>query len=294
MQYHLFSKNQPENLVFLQRMRALVDCYDARMLVGEMGESHHAIRMMGEYTTGGRLHQCYSFEMLGPEFSAAHFRTKIEAFFAGAAEGWPCWAFSNHDVNRHATRWARHGATREGLAKQAAALLLSFQGSVCLYQGEELGQSETELTFEELTDPAGINFWPEEKGRDGCRTPMVWEKGAPNAGFSTAKSPWLPVRAAQAAHAVDTQGAGSVLDFYRSMLAYRKANPDLTSGGTRFLDLPEPLLAFRRGDMTLCVFNLSPHKATMDWPGGEVAIGQAHAVRKGRLELGPNGFAIAS
>ena len=46
--------------------------------------------------------------------------------------------------------------------------------------GEELGQTETVLTFDELTDPAGINFWPEEKGRDGCRTPMVWEASAPN------------------------------------------------------------------------------------------------------------------
>ncbi len=65
MQYHLFSKNQPENLIFLERMRKLLDEYEARALVGEMGESHHAIRMMGEYTTGKRLHQCYSFEMLG-------------------------------------------------------------------------------------------------------------------------------------------------------------------------------------------------------------------------------------
>ncbi|MCB2115220.1 MAG: alpha-glucosidase [Rhodobacteraceae bacterium] len=292
MQYHLFSKNQPENLAFLQRMRAMVDRYEARMLVGEMGESHHAIRMMGEYTTGGRLHQCYSFEMLGPDFSAAHFRKQIEAFFPGAAGGWPCWAFSNHDVTRHVTRWSRHGASREGLAKQMAALLLSFQGSVCLYQGEELGQTETELTFEELTDPAGINFWPEEKGRDGCRTPMAWERDQPNAGFSTAGKTWLPMRPAQAAVAVDTQGEGSVRAFYQAMLRFRKESDDLRAGETRFLDLPEPLLGFRRGVATACVFNLSPAPAELDWEGGSLAIGLNAALRADRLTLGPNGFAI--
>ncbi|NBO21387.1 MAG: alpha-glucosidase, partial [Rhodobacteraceae bacterium] len=163
MQYHLFSKNQPENIAWLERIRALLDEYDARASVGEVGESHHAIAMMGEYTAPGRLHQCYSFEMLGPDFSARHFRGKIADFFTGAPQGWPMWAFSNHDVPRHAGRWAKpaSGMTSDAVAKQAASMLLSFQGSVCLYQGEELGQTDTELAFEELTDPQGIAFWPE-------------------------------------------------------------------------------------------------------------------------------------
>ena len=124
MQYHLFSKNQPENLGFLERMRKLLDDYEARAMVGEMGESHHAIRMMGEYTTGKRLHKCYSFEMLGNRFDPAHFRGQIEEFYAGAPGGWPTWAFSNHDVPRHVSRWKKHGVGREPLAKLAGALLL--------------------------------------------------------------------------------------------------------------------------------------------------------------------------
>ena len=43
----------------------------------------------------------YSFDMLGPVFTAEHFRQQVEAFFAAAPNGWPCWAFSNHDVQRH-------------------------------------------------------------------------------------------------------------------------------------------------------------------------------------------------
>ena len=116
---------------------------------------------MGEYTTGKRLHKCYSFEMLGDRFDPAHFRGQIEEFYAGAPGGWPTWAFSNHDVPRHVTRWAKHGIGPEPLAKLAGALLLSLEGSVCIYQGEELGQTETELELFELTDPQGIRFWPD-------------------------------------------------------------------------------------------------------------------------------------
>ena len=292
MQYHLFSKNQPENIAFLEKMRALTDEYDARMMVGEVGDSHHAIELMGQYTSRHRLHQCYSFAMLGAEFSPGHFRSKIEGFFRGAPEGWPCWAFSNHDVNRHVTRWAGHAVDSAALARQAAALLLSFQGSICIYQGEELGQTETELDFEELTDPAGISFWPEEKGRDGCRTPMVWEAAAPNAGFSAANRTWLPVKPAQAAVAVDTQGPGSVMAFYREMLALRKSRPDLRTGATLFFDLPEPLLGFRRGEGTLCLFNLSPAPVKVAVRGGRMLLSQAAEARGGKLALGPNGFAI--
>ena len=54
------------------------------------------------------------------------------------------WAFSNHDVVRHATRWAKHGDSVDDVAKQAGALLLSFEGSICLWQGEELGQTDTD------------------------------------------------------------------------------------------------------------------------------------------------------
>ena len=73
------------------------------------------------------------------------------------------------------------------MARQAGALLLSFQGSICLWEGEEIGQTDTELVFEELTDPQGINFWPEPVGRDNTRTPMVWD-ASPNGGFMSTAS----------------------------------------------------------------------------------------------------------
>jgi alpha-glucosidase len=299
MQYHLHSKNQPENLVWLERIRRILDSYADRTSVGEVGESHHAIAMMGDYTAPGRLHQCYSFEMFGDDYSPAFFRSRIEAFFAGAPQGWPMWAFSNHDVRRHVTRWADHAATPEALARQAGALLLAFPGSICLWQGEELGQTDTELGFEELTDPQGIAFWPEPVGRDNTRTPMVWD-ATPHGGFTTA-TPWLPVKQPQVARDVAGQlgQPGSVLESYRAMIAFRKASPALRSGECRFLDTPGAVLAFERaggGQKVICAFNLSPEPVQLRLAGLGPQIGPAQACDASgeSLTLGANGFGFFS
>lgn len=296
MQDHRHSKTRPENLAFLERMRALVDEYPGRTMVGEVGEGARAVQVMAEYTAGTRrLHMAYSFEMLGPQFSAQHFRSRIEGFFRAAPDGWPAWAFSNHDVIRHVTRWADHGAA-DDLARLAAAMLLSFRGSVCLYQGEELGQTETDILWEELTDPPGKQFWPDYKGRDGCRTPMVWD-GGPQGGFTTG-TPWLPVKPPQLARNVAAQQGmpGSVLEHYRAVLAFRRAHPVLRTGSIRFLRAPEPLLAFVRGEgegALLCLFNLGPGTLRLRPAGCGAPVGPSQAaILSGRdLALGPNGHA---
>jgi alpha-glucosidase len=296
MQDQRYSKNRPENLAFLERLRALLDGYDGRAMVGEVGDSGDtAIRLMAAYTGPRRLHMAYSFELLGPAFTPAHFRSRIEAFFRGAPGGWPCWAFSNHDVIRHATRWADHGPDGDAVARLAAAMLLSFPGSVCLYQGEELGQTETDILFDELTDPPGIAFWPDYKGRDGCRTPMVWD-GSPNGGF-TGGRPWLPVKPPQAArHAAGQAGAaGSVLETYRALLTFRRTQPALRHGTVTFHDAPGPVLAFTRGTgdgALLCLFNLSPGPVTLTVHGaGKVQGPERHLSRRGsQVALGPCGY----
>ena len=298
MQDQIYSKTQPENIGFLQRIRALVDTYPDRAMVGEVGEGRRAVQVMAAYTKGNdRLHMAYSFDMLGPEFTPDHFRRRIEGFFSGAPDGWPCWAFSNHDVIRHVTRWAGHGA-QDDLARLCGAMLLSFQGSVCLYQAEELGQTETDILWEELTDPPGFAFWPEYKGRDGCRTPMVWDAGA-QGGFTTG-TPWLPVKPPQLARnaASQTGRTGSVLETYRSLMAFRRAMSALRDGTTTFLDLPAPLLAFRRikGDDTLtCLFNLSPEPQRLTVTGASLTgPAQAASLDGNTLSLGPNAFAFLS
>lgn len=293
MQYTLFSKNRPENIGFLERIRALLDEYDGRVMVGEVGDIHHAIEIMGEYTSGKRLHMAYSFETLGPDFSPKHFRDRLQGFFRGAPNGWPCWAFSNHDVRRHVSRWMHFSQDPNALAKQAAALLLAFEGSICLYQGEELGQIDTVMEFHELTDPEAINFWPETPGRDGCRTPMAWDRDAPNGGFSNAPSTWLPVKGPQLERAASTQHEGSVLAFYREMLALRRSTEALRTGPTEFLDLPDPILGFVRGDTTVCLYNLSPERRSHDLEFSvDPQLAHGVTLEGSRIGFEANGFVI--
>lgn len=298
MQNNIYNKTRPENLGFLERLRKLTDEYKEIMMVGEVGEmGHRSIEIMGEYTEGDeRLHMAYSFAMLGPDFNAAHFRNCIEGFQKGAPDGHPYWSVSNHDVPREVTRWADYAVSETSMAKFACAMLMSFPGTIGIYQGEELGQTDTELTFEELTDPPAIRFWPAVKGRDGCRSPMVWEKDAPFGGFSTV-APWLPVKPPQAAKAVDQQTAGdSVMNFYKTMIAFRKSSPALGGMKTVFIDLPEPILAFERSDAGqtyTCVFNLSAEPHTLSVNGNGSLTGPAHAeLTDGILSLPGNGFAF--
>lgn len=300
MQEHKYGKSQPENVGFLKRVRKLLDEFPGTTTVGEIGDSHKGLQLMEEYTSGNdKLHMAYTFDMLGPQFTAEHFRSKIRNFFTGAPNGWPCWAFSNHDVVRHLSRWLPHSASAPALARQAAAMLLCFRGTICLYQGEELGLPEADINFEELTDPPGIRFWPEYKGRDGCRTPMPWEPGeAPN-GFTTGR-PWLPVKLPHSVLNVASQDAdpASTLQFYRQMIAFRKAHDALVEGDIEFFAVGEPLLAFRRthakGNL-VCLFNLSAEPLQVTINGDQAAldpISEGAALARSRLRLDANGFAI--
>ncbi|MQW45752.1 alpha-glucosidase [Sinorhizobium meliloti] len=276
MQDHLYDKTQPENLDFLRRFRAVLDEYGGRATVGEVGDGSRSLQTVAAYTSGGdKLYMCYTFDLLGPEFTARHFRRCVENFQSTVTDGWVCWAFSNHDVMRHVSRFALREADRERVAKLAISLLASLRGTICLYQGEELGLPEAELAFEELRDPYGIRFWPAFAGRDGCRTPMVWERELSNAGFS-AGTPWLPVRDGHRMLAVDAQEGveGAVLEHYRQTLGFRRAQSALVDGDMVFLGTNQDLLVFTRekdDERLLFVFNLTQEPQTFHLPTTLVA-----------------------
>ena len=262
-QYHYFNNTQPQNLGFLEDLRRLLDCYPDIGALGEIS-SEDSLATTAEYCNDQRLHMGYSFELLTEDCSASYIRSTVEALEARMTEGWPCWAISNHDVQRAVTRWGGAQAS-DTLAAQLVALVCSLRGSVCLYQGEELGLPEADVPFEALQDPYGKAFWPTFKGRDGCRTPMPWD-ASEQAGFSTA-SAWLPVPDAHRARSVASQEQqpDSVLHAVREFLAWRKTQTELVTGSIKFVDAPEPLLAFVReqdGKRLLVAFNLS---------GGDVA-----------------------
>jgi alpha-glucosidase len=171
-----------------------------------------------------------------------------------------------------------------------------------VYQGEELGLTEAELPYEALRDPYGITFWPEFKGRDGCRTPMPWGDGE-HAGFSDA-TPWLPVPSEHRVLNVARQQVdpASALNGYRRFMHWRRDQPALRLGSIRFLDTPEPVLAFVReldGERVLAVFNLSaaPVEFALPLPGTLQPL-QGHGLVAGtldggRLQLPANGSLFA-
>jgi alpha-glucosidase len=191
------------------------------------------------------------------------------------------WSFSNHDVVRVVSRWGDGSAAA---AKMFMALVLSMPGGAFVYQGEELGLPEAEVPFERLQDPYGQNYWPDFKGRDGCRTPMPWVANEKNAGFSRADTTWLPVPDAHHGLAVDRQEAdrASVLHAWRRFLRWRKRHPALLGGTFELIETPDPFVAFTRrgGERLLCVFNMAPEPGDLVLPvDGFGAVGTELRIR---------------
>ena len=275
-QNHVYDKNHPKNVEFLRKLRTLMNNYNAAA-VGEIGDSHRGLEILGEYTSGeDKMQMSYAFELLSGHapLSAEYIASVFEKVAEVAPEGWACWAYSNHDVERHISRWDLSPAA----ARVYATLMMCLRGSVCLYQGEELGLPEAEIAYEDLQDPYGKEFWPEFKGRDGCRTPMVWEKDAAYGGFSQAR-PWLPVPSVHHYLAADVaeHDPGALLHHYRRAIHFRKQHSALRAGAMTEVEATDGLLKFIRSDAQetiLCYFNLSDHPINATVPAGHwVTIG---------------------
>ncbi|RYH03629.1 DUF3459 domain-containing protein [Salipiger sp. IMCC34102] len=293
-QEHLYDKNRPENLEFLRKLRAVMAPFGAAA-VGEVGDAQRGLEIMGEYTRGDDLMQmCYAFEFLSAEQpTAARIVEVMEHVDAVAGEGWACWAFSNHDVQRHASRWTLSPAA----LRMFTTLIMCLRGSVCIYQGEELGLPEAEVPYDQLKDPYGIEFWPEFKGRDGCRTPMVWDDNEHNAGFSSRPVTWLPVASEHRTMCVAGQerDPGSLLHHYRKAISFRHNHAALRTGSHDGMKASGNVIYFSRtsGAQTIfCIFNVSDQPSNFDMPEGEwrtigPELGSAHVSGDGKLHLGP-------
>ncbi|HST76212.1 MAG TPA: alpha-glucosidase [Acetobacteraceae bacterium] len=313
LQHHVHDMLQPEILEVLNRIRDLTDRYPGAVTLGEVSSQPGAFERVMRYTEGAdRLHMAYTLRPLRGGFDLPTVRQLLRDVADAGEDGWACWSFSNHDVERAVSRWRPHGESGPpdpAFARQLMALLLSLRGSVSLYQGEELGLPEAELAPEDLQDPFGIAYWPEFRGRDGSRTPMPWNAWRPHAGFTAGATPWLPVPPKHQALAVSAQEADpdSLLHAFRRFLAWRRETPALAHGTLRPLDLPEPLVGFVReheGDRILALFNLSASAAPVDLADfaieriagasgfapeitGQTAILPAHGVLFAELVMAP-------
>ncbi|MBU6475642.1 MAG: alpha-glucosidase [Alphaproteobacteria bacterium] len=287
MQRHLYDKSQPENLDFLRRLRALVDAYDDRMTVAEIGDDNNIAQCI-EYTAPGLLHTAYSFSLLTERYGPDVVQSMVGAFREKGAKSWPSWAFSNHDSKRAATRWAIQSRPDTRQVKMLQALLCSLWGTIFVYQGEELGLTDAKIPYEKMQDPFGKFAWPEDVGRDGCRTPLPWEQAKPNAGFSVAE-PWLPVPKEHQDIAVDAQDkdARSPLNFFRSFLKWRARQQALVSGDISFFEPREYVLSFTRNGL-IAVFNMGDREADYTLPDGTRPLdghGLPYALERNKLVL---------
>jgi alpha-glucosidase len=260
-QQHLHNQSQPDLIPFIEKLAAVVQSFGPdRFTVAEVG-GENSIEERQAYTGGdNRLNTSYGFDFLYADHLNPALIVDALAHWPGApGEGWPSWAFSNHDAPRVVSRWG--GANADpAWAPLLLALLMGLRGNVFLYQGEELGLPQAEIPFDRLRDPEAIANWPLTLGRDGARTPMPWSSEKAFAGFSTVE-PWLPIPQDHIARAVSQQdGDGhSTLAIARDLIALRRSSVALKEGSFRPLALPPPLLGFDREaseQRVRCLFNL--------------------------------------
>ncbi len=238
---------------------------------------------LARYTRADELHTAFNFSFVRAPWEVDDLRKTIDECIAAAASvGAPTtWVLSNHDVTRHATRYARLDSTGGGVsdearvgpdtpldpalglrrARAATLLMLALPGSAYIYQGEELGLPEVvDLPEEVLADPIWERSGHTVRGRDGARVPIPWTREGPSLGFGGGR-PWLPQPTSWSDLSVEAQDGvdGSTLELYRSALALRRSESALGDGALRWLDSPPDALVFERedaGSRLVCAVNL--------------------------------------
>ncbi|MFJ8471717.1 glycoside hydrolase family 13 protein [Kitasatospora sp. NPDC094011] len=265
------------------------------------------VRRTANYVRPDELHQAFNFQYLGTDWDAAALREVIDLSLDSMrpVDAPTTWVLSNHDVTRHATRFANEpglgtqirtpGDRALGLrrARAATLLMLALPGSAYVYQGEELGLPDvTDLPDEVRQDPSFFRQAGQDGYRDGCRVPIPWSGTEAPYGFGpVAGGPsWLPQPAEWAGLSVEAQTGdpSSTLELYRSALAVRRAQPDLGAGTeVEWLDGPEGTLAFRRGSF-VCTVNTTGEPVRIAAPGRLLLASADLVVEGGEAVLAPD------
>ncbi|MEE1787277.1 glycoside hydrolase family 13 protein [Streptomyces sp. SP17BM10] len=265
------------------------------------------VQRTANYVRPDELHQAFNFQYLGTDWDAAALREVIDVSLDSMrpVDAPTTWVLSNHDVTRHATRFANEpglgtqirtpGDRALGLrrARAATLLMLALPGSAYVYQGEELGLPDvTDLPDEVRQDPSFFRQAGQDGYRDGCRVPIPWSGTEAPYGFGpVAGGPsWLPQPAQWAELSVEAQTGDptSTLELYRSALAVRRARPDLGAGtAVEWLDAPQGTLAFRRGSF-VCTVNTGAEPVRIPAPGRLLLASAELVVDGGETVLAPD------
>ena len=268
-----YNANRPEVHDILQRWRKLADSYEPpRVLLGET-DVHHLSMLAPFYGDGANeLHLAFNLPWLHAEFGAETLRAVVEETERILPPGArPVWTGSNLDNSRLATRWA---GGHPGLIRCVLLALLTLRGTPVLYQGDEIGLPDGEVTEAALRDPVGRRYWPHATGRDPERSPLPWHDG-PGRGFTApGVEPWLPMGTPLGCNvAAQRDDPESVLTFTRDLIALRRQSPDLWAGTYQSLPSPGGTWAWRRGRGFATALNLGAGTTRIEGLSGSVVLG---------------------
>ncbi|MGD1849167.1 MAG: alpha-amylase family glycosyl hydrolase [Cyanophyceae cyanobacterium] len=260
--------DHPGNHDLLQQLRAEVSCDRPAdpLLIGEVWVKD-AEALSQFYGNGNNeLQLPFNFLLSSIQtFDAGRFYDCLYDSHLALGDRPTTVVLSNHDFPRSTTRYIPEAHNLAG-SKLLATLLLTAYGSPFLYYGEELGLRDVPPeTLDQVRDPRGRLRWPDYKGRDGCRRPMPWDS-TQNGGFSTS-TPWLDPAPSYVSIEDQRQDPNSVWNFYRSLIAYRKASPALTHGTCKFASRSPQVLAYEReaeGDRRWIILNFTAEAITYD------------------------------
>ncbi len=246
-----YTADQPETHAIVREMRALLDRYPERVLIGEIYlPVEQLVTYYGALVTDSPetpqlrgAQMPFNFHLILTEWRADRIAELIRHYEASLPAGaWPNWVLGNHDQHRLATRI---GA---GQARVAAVLILTLRGTPTLYFGDELGMPDAEIPPELVQDPAEKKQPGIGQGRDPERSPMLWDTTA-NAGFtSPGAKPWLPLVDDPESFAVTSEDGDphSMLTLYRRLLTLRRATPALHSGSVSDVSCEDGVLSYIR------------------------------------------------
>jgi alpha-glucosidase len=230
----------PETQGIVAAMRAVVDEFPDRVLIGELYlPLERIVAYYGEDLKGANLP--FNFLLIGAPWQASFIGGLIERYEAALPKGgWPNWVLGNHDKPRLASR------VGDAQARVAAVLLLTLRGTPTMYYGDEIGMRDVPIPNAAVRDPFERNEPGKGLGRDPQRTPMRWYPRE-GAGF-TRGIPWLPIGGDVAAINVETQDGdpGSLLRLYRELLRLRRTHAALSRGSVQVLGCNDAVLVYAR------------------------------------------------
>ncbi|MBC8731529.1 alpha-amylase family glycosyl hydrolase [Paraburkholderia sp. UCT2] len=262
-----YTEDQPEVHEIVRSMRATLDGYGERVLIGEI---YLTVPQLVKYygVNGEGVHMPFNFQLLNARWDAQNIARMIRDYDIALPEyGWPNWVLGNHDNPRVASRV---GAAQ---ARVAAVLLLTLRGTPTLYYGDEIGMTDGYIASDEIQDPAERRQPGICQGRDPERTPMQWDGSLANAGFTDGK-PWLPIATATSVREQDGD-MSSMLSLYRRLLSLRRGNAALVRGTIENVVADGDVLTYERryGNQRLFIaLNMGVEDATVQSRPGMVLL----------------------